>query len=89
MRILNTLPPAVLYQGTATVASQTVTVGVGTHGISNLQPGDKVSAAVKDDDTGSTLGNVVSANVSGTDIVVVLQNAPTNNDGVISITVSR
>lgn len=89
MNIVQTLPAAVLYQGDTTITSQTVTIASGTHGIANLLDGDKVSAAVKDDDTGGTLGGISSASVSGTDVVIVLQNAPTNNDGQLSVTVSR
>ena len=89
MQIIPTSAPAVLYQGDAAITSQTVTVNAATHGIANIQPTDTVSAAVKDDDTGGTLGGIVSSSVSGTDLVVVLQNPPVNNDGQLAVTVTR
>lgn len=89
MNIIPSVAPAVLFQGDVAISSQTVIINQATHGIANIQPGDSVSAAVKDDDTGGTLGGIASAQVSGTDVVIVLQNAPTNNDGQLAVTVTR
>lgn len=78
-----------IWSGEVIALTDTVTVPLLTHGISDISPSDRIKAAVKQSDSGGAL-QFIRGSVSGTDIVLNLNlGVGAVGDGVLTVKIYR